>query len=622
MPVAIGHIVTTNGQVSAESNGELRPLSQGEPVYQDDVLITKAGSNLGIQFMDDTVLSQGPDARLVIDAYVYNPADAATSSLLLEMTTGSFCMVTGKIAEYNPAGVKVVSPLATINIRGTSTNHDIGPKGEQHGAEKLTGGHSLLLHDNFGDSQLISFEGGVVYFPAGQPMDSVRPFTPLELDSFRETAPLPMESDIIALQQILSTGERTEPPRSGVEEEGTEGLAIVGDLILMPFKVVATFTEFFGDTLGMLFTRGREEQGEGSPAAGEIPEDLGDGSLDWGMGVSWWAEIEDIRTQWEPMGFSDAPGFNLGLETYQYDLWDTFDLSFDVTLDNSDDTYELPTVLSLSSDDSSAVAEEEEDDENPTPTPPTPTDLNLTGTTGDDTLSGGAGTDTIAGGDGNDSLSGLGGNDSLTGGSGLDTLRGGGDNDTLIGNNHTDLLDGGGGDDNLDGGNQDDTLIGGQGNDILTGGSQKDDFYLQGGSASQLGTDTITDWGTGDDTIIFDKSDLGMNGAASAPIPAGNYYEGAVGGMGAATAYDVVVLTGVSYANADDAEAAVAGVSASSTAAMVIYHDSTQSKARMFYDSNLNNDDASVDVVVEFSNVTGLGDLSGDFGNSDFDIIT
>ena len=216
MPQPIGHVANTNGKTFAETGGELRTLAKGDPIYADDVLVTKAGSNLEVQFADDTVLSQGPDARMVVDDYAYDPDNAAGSNMLLEMAQGSFRMVTGKIAEANPGGVKVESPLATIGIRGTGTNHEIKPPwpsgepgNELHGAERLTGGHSLIFQDTFGNSQVITFAGGAVDFSPTQPMGAVRPFTPQELAFFQAAAPLVTFGD--------------PPPPPPPDDDGTPG---------------------------------------------------------------------------------------------------------------------------------------------------------------------------------------------------------------------------------------------------------------------------------------------------------------------------------------------------------------------------------------------------------------
>lgn len=75
-----------------------------------------------------------------------------------------------------------------------------------------------------------------------------------------------------------------------------------------------------------------------------------------------------------------------------------------------------------------------------------------------------------------------------SGGNGDDTVTGAGGNDQLFGNNGRDLLRGFGGDDLLDGGRGDDQLEGGPGNDT---------FVIRQPS----GTDTILDFGNGDDLI-------------------------------------------------------------------------------------------------------------------------
>jgi len=90
-------------------------------------------------------------------------------------------------------------------------------------------------------------------------------------------------------------------------------------------------------------------------------------------------------------------------------------------------------------------------------------------------------------------------------------LIGHGGNNVLRGNAGNNIIDGKRGDDQLFGGYGWDTLIDGQGSDTLTGGNGRDTFVLDGDGL----TDTITDWGNGDDTLditawtgVAAKSDL------------------------------------------------------------------------------------------------------------------
>jgi Ca2+-binding RTX toxin-like protein len=100
-------------------------------------------------------------------------------------------------------------------------------------------------------------------------------------------------------------------------------------------------------------------------------------------------------------------------------------------------------------------------------------------TSGADSITGSKGRDTIAAGSGNDTAYGLSGNDTLYGEDGKDKLYGGSGSDILYGN---------------DG---DDRLWGDTGWDTLTGGRGKDAFVFSAG----WGTDTITDFKRGSDTI-------------------------------------------------------------------------------------------------------------------------
>ena len=106
----------------------------------------------------------------------------------------------------------------------------------------------------------------------------------------------------------------------------------------------------------------------------------------------------------------------------------------------------------------------------------------------------------IQGSNGNDRLTGNNEDNSINGFSGNDTLGGGAGDDELNGEIGDDMLNGGAGDDSLNGGIGDDTLDGGDGNDTLTGDSGNDLFRFEPGD----GSDTITDFGTGNNRLLFE----------------------------------------------------------------------------------------------------------------------
>ncbi len=171
----------------------------------------------------------------------------------------------------------------------------------------------------------------------------------------------------------------------------------------------------------------------------------------------------------------------------------------------------------------------------------------LTGGDGNDTLNGASGIDTLIGGNGNDTYivdsttdtiteTATGGTDTVqssvsyildatsylenltltginiidgTGNSLNNTITGNTANNTLTGGDGNDNLSGLAGIDTLTGGNGNDTLAGGAGNDVLTGNSGIDKFLYDTNAVfatSAVGIDTITDFTSGIDKIVLDKT--------------------------------------------------------------------------------------------------------------------
>jgi Ca2+-binding RTX toxin-like protein len=173
----------------------------------------------------------------------------------------------------------------------------------------------------------------------------------------------------------------------------------------------------------------------------------------------------------------------------------------------------------------------------------------LVGGSGDDRLDGGTGSDVMAGGAGNDTYvvdvrtdvvdetdgSGrdAGGTDTVTASvsyalsgtaafvenltlSGSAAIDGTGNGlaNTIVGNAAANLLSGGAGDDTLNGGAGDDSLFGGAGKDVLIGGAGADRFVFD---AFGDGLDTIADFVSGTDRLVFDHHGFAGLAAGAAP---------------------------------------------------------------------------------------------------------
>ena len=141
-------------------------------------------------------------------------------------------------------------------------------------------------------------------------------------------------------------------------------------------------------------------------------------------------------------------------------------------------------------------------------------------------VGGGLGSDTISnieyllGSRFDDTLTGDSGNNILTGGTGADVLNGGDGTDTLTGGDGGDSLLGGAGDDSLDAGAGNDTLLGGAGTDTLTGGTGNDIFLY---ALTSVFGDGISDFtaGASGDSLDFDTARINVIGSGFVQMATG-----------------------------------------------------------------------------------------------------
>ncbi|WP_296644729.1 calcium-binding protein [Roseinatronobacter sp.] len=114
--------------------------------------------------------------------------------------------------------------------------------------------------------------------------------------------------------------------------------------------------------------------------------------------------------------------------------------------------------------------------------PMDPVDLNILGTSGNDTIQGGAGNDTIVALGGDNLLRTFGGNNTLISGYGDDTLIGGTGDDSLTGRGGNNTFIPGSGNDTITGGDGDDTFIirEGFGNNVIRAGGGNNTLQIEG----------------------------------------------------------------------------------------------------------------------------------------------
>jgi hypothetical protein len=95
-------------------------------VVSNELLETERGAAVGVKFVDDTVFRLGSDSRVRLDRFIYNPR-ATNGELVMTLGRGAFRYISGQMPKD---GVRIVTPSATIGIRGTDFVVIVGPAGD------------------------------------------------------------------------------------------------------------------------------------------------------------------------------------------------------------------------------------------------------------------------------------------------------------------------------------------------------------------------------------------------------------------------------------------------------------------------------------------------------------
>lgn len=113
----VGLVNRVQAEAEVKSRGNSIRAVIGTPVHLDDEIRTGPGARLEVTLKDNTKLTLGENAHLVVDTFVYDPdQDKAEFSSFIK---GAFRFISGRIASAKVKTVEVRTPAATMGIRGT-----------------------------------------------------------------------------------------------------------------------------------------------------------------------------------------------------------------------------------------------------------------------------------------------------------------------------------------------------------------------------------------------------------------------------------------------------------------------------------------------------------------------
>jgi len=117
-------VVHGDVQVLRPSNAPVAPLQVGDRVFAGDRVLTGVGAAIGITLRDDTLLALGPKTSFVLEQYSFD-ADVDEGNIAVRVVKGTLRYVTGLIGKHAPEHQQVLTPTATIGIRGTDFIVDV-----------------------------------------------------------------------------------------------------------------------------------------------------------------------------------------------------------------------------------------------------------------------------------------------------------------------------------------------------------------------------------------------------------------------------------------------------------------------------------------------------------------
>ncbi|MEQ1545024.1 hypothetical protein [Methyloglobulus sp.] len=114
----IGLVKTYEPKASVIRQGAETALGVGAEIFKGDTIVTDSSGAVGIIFNDGAVLTLGPSGKLIVENFLFNPAEAKVS-FLSRVIKGSVAFASGAIGRISPGSVQFKTPTATLGLRGT-----------------------------------------------------------------------------------------------------------------------------------------------------------------------------------------------------------------------------------------------------------------------------------------------------------------------------------------------------------------------------------------------------------------------------------------------------------------------------------------------------------------------
>ena len=114
----VGHIKVAKGSAMIQRSSEKIAAVPGMKVFAADVIITGANSAVGVTFLDNSLISTGPNSVFAIDQYTFD-STTHVGQFDGNLKKGTLAAISGKMVKQVPESMRIRTPSSIMGVRGT-----------------------------------------------------------------------------------------------------------------------------------------------------------------------------------------------------------------------------------------------------------------------------------------------------------------------------------------------------------------------------------------------------------------------------------------------------------------------------------------------------------------------
>ncbi|HWA12176.1 MAG TPA: FecR family protein [Burkholderiales bacterium] len=118
--------------------GMQRVPVKGEAFSAGDTIVTGVTGSAQIRMSDGGLVAVRPETEMKLDQYVFNGREDGSERKVVSLIKGGFRAITGLIGKRNKDNYRILTPSATIGIRGTDHEPVVVPAGAKGGFQAGT----------------------------------------------------------------------------------------------------------------------------------------------------------------------------------------------------------------------------------------------------------------------------------------------------------------------------------------------------------------------------------------------------------------------------------------------------------------------------------------------------